>query len=293
MTTRTQSYTPIPVSHIGTKARRTLWKVFVYVVLIGASICFVIPLLWLISSALKSSNEIFVFPQVWIPHPLRWGNFVKAMTALPFGTYSLNTLLIAVGSTVGNMFSSALVAYGFTRFRFPGRNVLFLVMLATLMIPGQILLVPQFILYYHLGWVNTFLPLIVPAYFGSAFFIFMLRQFFMNIPLELSEAAYIDGANEWTIFARVYLPLSKPALTAVAVFSFQGAWNDFLGPLIYLNSNRLFTLQLGLTQFQGLFQSQWNYIMAASAVIMAPMIVIFFAAQRYFIQGIVTTGSKG
>jgi ABC-type glycerol-3-phosphate transport system permease component len=265
----------------------------IYALIVATSICFLIPLAWLVSSALKPSSEIFSYPQVWFPHPIEWDNFAKALTALPFLRFALNTFVIASLVTIGNVFSSAIVAYGFARFKFPGKNVLFIVMLATLMIPAQIVLVPQFILFHDLGWVNTFAPLIVPAYFGSAFYIFLIRQFFMGIPSELRDAAYIDGAGEWRIFTRIYLPLSKPVLAAVAIFSFQGAWNDFLNPLIYLNNPKLFTLQLGLTEFQGIFHSDWNYIMAASAVIMIPMIIIFFIGQRYFIQGILMTGSKG
>ncbi len=275
------------------QATDRLGRAVVYLMLVGTSVCFLIPLFWLVTSALKSSDEIFVFPQVWIPHPAEWGNFTRALTTLPFGRFALNTFVIAGLTTLGNVFSSAMVAYGFSRFRFPGRRVLFLVMLATLMVPGQILLVPQFILFYKLGWINSFAPLTVPAFFGSAFYIFLIRQFFMGIPAELTDAAYIDGANEWAIFLRIYVPLSKPALTAVAVFSFQGAWNDFLAPLIYLNSQKLYTLQLGLSEFQGIFHTQWNLIMAASTVIMLPMVVIFFLAQRYFIQGILMSGVQG
>lgn len=280
-------------SYLSNGLRRRMYKLFIYAIIIITSICFLIPFVWLISSAIKPSDEIFVFPQVWIPNPPEWGNFTKALTALPFAQFAMNSLIIALSVTIGNVFSSAIVAYGFARFRFPGRNVLFIIMLATLMIPGQILLVPQFIMFYKIGWINSFAPLIVPAFFGSAFYVFLIRQFFMNIPTELKDAAYIDGAGEWTIFTRIYLPLSKSALTAVAIFSFQGAWNDFLGPLIYLNSQKFYTLQIGLTEFQGIFHSDWNYIMAASAVIMIPMIIIFFIGQRYFVQGILMTGSKG
>lgn len=272
---------------------RRLYKLLIYAVLIATSICFLIPFAWLISSSLKPNDQVFALPQVWIPHPPEWGNYAKALTSLPFGRYAINTLLFSVAVTVGNVLSSAVVAYGFARFRFRGRNVLFIIMLATMMVPGQILLVPQFVMFHKFGWINTYLPLTVPAFFGSAFFIFLIRQFFMGISTELRDAAYIDGAGEWRIFTRIYLPLSKSALTAVAVFSFQGAWNDFMGPLIYLNSDKLYTLQIALTEFQGIFASNWNYIMAASAVIMLPMLIIFFVAQRYFIQGILMTGSKG
>lgn len=280
-------------SHAPKSMRKYVSKFSVYLLLIIASIAFLIPFAWLISSALKPNDEVFALPQVWIPHPIEWGNFAKALTSLPFGRFALNTLFYGVTVTVGNVISSAVVAYGFARFRFPGRNVLFIIMLATMMIPSQILLVPQFIMYHLLGWTGTYLPLTVPSFFGSAFYIFLIRQFFMGIPKEYRDAAYIDGAGEWRIFSQIYLPLSKSALTAVAVFAFQGAWNDFMGPLIYLNNDSMFTLQLGLTEFQGIFTSNWNYIMAASAVVMLPMLLIFFFGQRYFIQGIVTTGTKG
>ncbi len=268
-------------------------RAITYLCLTGVSISFLIPFVWLVLSALKPSDEIFVFPPVWIPKHFEWHNFVDAMTEVPFGQYALNTLLIALVNVVGNVVSCSLVAYGFARFRFPGRRILFMILLATLMIPSQVLLVPQFILFQKLGWVNTFLPLTVPAFFGSAFFVFLLRQFFMTIPVELEEAARIDGAGPFRIFFTIVLPLIKPALTAVAVFSFQGAWNDFLGPLIYLNDPDKFTLQLGLAQFQGTFHTQWNLIMAASVVVTLPMLIIFFLAQRYFVQGITLTGSKG
>jgi multiple sugar transport system permease protein len=273
--------------------RMRIQRAITYVCLTGVSISFLIPFVWLVLSALKPSDEIFVFPPVWIPKHFEWHNFVDAMTEVPFGRYALNTLLIAVVNVIGNVVSCSLVAYGFARFRFPGRRILFMILLATLMIPSQVLLVPQFILFQKLGWMNTFLPLTVPAFFGSAFFVFLLRQFFMTIPVELEEAARIDGAGPFRIFFTIVLPLIKPALTAVAVFSFQGAWNDFLGPLMYLNDPDKFTLQLGLAQFQGTFHTQWNLIMAASVVVTLPMLIIFFLAQRYFVQGITLTGSKG
>lgn len=268
-------------------------RLIIHVLLIACSITFLIPFAWLVSSALKNNDEIFVFPPVWWPAHPQWGNFAKALTTLPFGQYAINSFVIALLCVVGNVVSCSLVAYGFARFRFPGRNLLFGILLASMIVPAQVLLVPQFILFHDLGWVNTFLPLIVPSWFGTAFYIFLLRQFFMTIPPELEEAARIDGAGPLTIFFRVVLPLIKPALTAVAIFSFQGAWNDFLGPLIYLNDPSKYTLQLGLAQFQGSFHTDWNLIMAASVVVILPMIILFFLAQRYFIQGITMTGSKG
>lgn len=274
---------------IGTRVR----KLITYVLLIGTSICFLTPFAWLVISSLKPNDEIFVFPPTWWPRPVEWSNYVQALTSQPFGRYALNSLLIAFVNVVGNLVSNSIVAYGFARFRFPGRRVLFMILLATMMVPSQVLLVPQFILFHELGWINTFLPLTVPSFFGSAFYVFLLRQFFMTIPVELEEAARIDGAGPLRIFFSVVLPLIRPALTAVAIFSFQGAWNDFLTPLIYLSDPSKFTLQLGLAQFQGSFHTDWNLIMAASVVVMLPMAIIFFAAQRYFVQGITMTGTKG
>ncbi|MDI9259764.1 carbohydrate ABC transporter permease [Alicyclobacillus sendaiensis] len=224
---------------------------------------------------------------------MEWSNYAQALTSQPFGRYALNSLFIALVNVVGNLVSNSFVAYGFARFRFPGRRVLFMLLLATMMVPSQVLLVPQFILFHDLGWINTFLPLTVPSFFGSAFYVFLLRQFFMTIPVELEEAARIDGAGPLRIFFSVVLPLIRPALTAVAIFSFQGAWNDFLTPLIYLSDPSKFTLQLGLAQFQGSFHTDWNLIMAASVVVMLPMAIIFFVAQKYFVQGITMTGTKG
>ncbi|WP_081411880.1 carbohydrate ABC transporter permease [Alicyclobacillus herbarius] len=290
--------TPIAVSPsvtagVSTSVRHRLSRLVTYLLLIGTSVCFLIPFAWLIVSAFKTSDEIFVYPPVWWPEHWRWENFIQALTTLPFGRYALNSILIAMVNVIGNVASCALVAYGFARFRFPGRRILFMVLLATMMVPSQVLLVPQFVLFHELGWTNTFLPLTVPAFFGSAFYVFLLRQFFMTLPPELEEAAKIDGAGSFRTFLTIVLPQVKPALTAVAIFSFQGAWNDFLSPLIYLNDPSKYTLQLGLAQFQGTYHTEWNLIMAATVVVMLPMLVIFFAAQRYFIEGITMTGLKG
>lgn len=268
-------------------------RLITYLLLTGTSICFLIPFAWLVISSLKPNDQIFVFPPTWWPNPVEWSNYAQALTSQPFGRYALNSLFIALVNVVGNLVSNSFVAYGFARFRFPGRRVLFMLLLATMMVPSQVLLVPQFILFHDLGWINTFLPLTVPSFFGSAFYVFLLRQFFMTIPVELEEAARIDGAGPLRIFFSVVLPLIRPALTAVAIFSFQGAWNDFLTPLIYLSDPSKFTLQLGLAQFQGSFHTDWNLIMAASVVVMLPMAIIFFVAQKYFVQGITMTGTKG
>lgn len=257
------------------------------------SVMFILPFYWLIATALKSDAQLFVFPPVLIPNPVVWENFVEATKAIPFWTYTKNTLIVAGTTVIGTVLSSSLVAYGFARLQFPGRNLLFAILLGTMMIPFPVTMVPLYLVYKKLGWVNSLLPLTVPAFFGNAFNIFLLRQFFKTIPFSLSDAAKIDGCSEFRIYWNIMLPLVKPALLTVAIFQFQGAWNDFMGPLIYLNKQELYTLALGIQQFQGLYNSQWQLLMAASTLMTIPMIALFFIAQKYFIQGIVMTGIKG
>ena len=250
----------------------------------------------MISTSLKDLKYVFVFPPQWIPNPVQWGNFYQALTILPFALYFKNTMIIASISLVAAAFSSSIVAYGFARLDFPGRDVLFLVMLATLMIPGHVTLVPKYILFNWLGLIDTIVPLVAQAFFGAPVYIFLLRQFFLTIPMEMDEAALIDGCSKWGILWKIILPQALPAMGIVAIFSFLFHWNAFLGPLIYLNSPDKRTLALGLTAFratEGGVQPAWNLLMAASLVIMLPPILIFFVAQRYFIQGIVFTGVKG
>lgn len=252
-----------------------------------------IPLGWSLSTSLKEPGDIFTYPPSWIPNPVRWQNYVEVFQTIPFARYFLNTAIITGFDIVGKVLSCSIVAFSFARLRWWGRDVVFLVMLSTLMLPHHVTLIPQFILYKYLGWVDTFLPLIVPNFFGGPFLTFLLRQFFMTIPLDLDDAARIDGASTFRIFWNIILPLSKPALAAVAIFVFQGTWNDFLGPLIYLHSKDKFTVSLGLRMFQGEHGTDWHLLMAASLMAMLPVIVVFFAAQRYFIQGVVFTGVKG
>jgi ABC-type glycerol-3-phosphate transport system permease component len=252
-----------------------------------------IPVFWMVSSALKPNSKIFVYPPQWIPNPIQWDNFVKAMTMLPFATYFKNTMIIEVGVIAGTLLSCSIVAYGFARLDAPGRNFWFIVLLSTMMLPGVVTMIPVFLIFRQLGWVNTFLPLIVPAWFGSPFFIFLLRQFFMTIPRDFEDAARIDGANTWQLLTRILLPLSKPALATVAIFTFMGVWNDFMGPLIYLNKPETYTLALGINFFKGQYTSDWNMLMAASLVMMLPLVILFFAAQKAFIEGITLTGVKG
>ncbi|TSB45103.1 carbohydrate ABC transporter permease [Alkalicoccobacillus porphyridii] len=269
-------------------------KTGIYLSLLAMSFIFLVPFMWMVSTSLKDSSEIFQFPPQWIPNPVVWSNYIEAMTFAPFHRFFANSFIIATLSMIGEVFTGALVAYGFAKLEFKGRNVLFIVVLATMMLPGEVTMIPVFIMFSSIGWVDTFLPLIVPSYFGGgAFFIFMLRQFFLGIPNELEEAARMDGCNTFQIFYRIVLPLSKPALAVVAIFSFHGKWNDFLGPLIYLNSMENYTVQLGLAMFQGMFQTEWSLLMAASIVALLPVLIIFFVFQKYFIEGIKLTGVKG
>ncbi len=263
-----------------------------YLLLGVAALLFLLPLYWMIASSLKVEYEVFAQPPVWWPIPPRWQNYVEALTQLPFDRYALNTLLIAVGSVIGHVFSCTLVAYGFARLRAPGKRPLFIVLLATLMLPYPVVMIPQYIIFSELDWVNTFRPLIVPTFFGNAFFIFLLRQFFMQIPIDLEDAARIDGANLLQIIWYIILPIARPAIATVAIFTFQFAWNDFLAPLIFLQDQSQYTLMLGLSFFRSSFEVNWAYLMAASLSVAAPVIMLFFFAQRAFVEGISLGGVK-
>jgi multiple sugar transport system permease protein len=252
------------------------------------------PIFWMLSTSLKGQIEALKMPPNWIPADIQWQNYYDALTVNPFGLYFWNTFKFAGLVMLGETLSCAFIAYGFARLRAPGRDLLFLLVLAILILPGEVTLIPQYILFSKLGWLNSFKPLIVPAWFGSAYLIFLLRQFFMGIPREYDEAAVMEGANPLQIWLKIILPLSKPALGAVAIMSFIFHWNTFQGPLIYLNDNKLFTVSLGLAMFRTPFGgTPWHWYMAASLVVLIPCIVVFFVAQRYFIQGIVVSGVKG
>jgi multiple sugar transport system permease protein len=287
---------------VASKSRQKMWQeVRIHVVLVLLSTVFIIPLYWMIVTSLKPIEETMKQPPTWIPSQFQWENYSKAFTYgsdklgyIPFLVYGRNTLLICILAVAGTVCSNALVAYAFARLRWPGRDILFAMTLATMMIPFPVIMVPIYGLYRELGWVGTFRPLWVPAWFGSAFNIFLLRQFFRTIPFELSEAAKIDGCSEWAIFRQIILPLAKPALAVVALFTFMATWNDFLGPLIYLLDQRTFTLSLGLQFYQSQHGgTQWNLLMAASTIVIMPIIVLFFFTQKQFIQGIAVTGLKG
>jgi len=272
-----------------------------HLVLLLLAIPYVLPLIWMLSTALKEDSQIFpregsaqsaLALSNLIPNPLAWHNFPDAMATVPFVTYLRNTLLLCFINVLGAVLSSAVVAYGFARLRFRGREFLFMLMIATMALPGQVTMIPTFALYSKLGWYGTFLPLTVPAFFGVPFFVFLMRQFFLTLPLELSEAARIEGATEWQILWRIVLPLSKPVLATCALFQFLGTWNDFFGPLLYINDPEKYTLAYGLQQFMSSYGGKWGQLMAASTLFILPIIVLFFAAQKTFIQGIATTGSK-
>ncbi len=272
---------------------RMLHNTLVYGLLIVGSIVFLLPLVWMLSTSLKVSSAVFAYPPSFLPGSLQWHNYIDGWTALPFTTFLKNSVIITGANVIGNVVSCSLVAFGFSRLRARGRDLLFLLVLGTMMIPNEVTMVPRFILFKQLGWVNTLGPLIVPAWFGYPFFIFLLRQFFMGIPRELDEAAYMDGASFLRVFWNVILPLSKPALGAVAIFSFIGNWNNLLDPLIYLRSQDLYTIALGLNLFLGQFVTVVNQLMAVSVLAVVPILVIFFFAQKMFVQGVSLTGMGG
>ncbi|MBU6335503.1 MAG: carbohydrate ABC transporter permease [Chloroflexi bacterium] len=253
----------------------------------------VFPFLWLLSTSLKSDGEALMIPPVWIPNPILWENYQRAWEALPFGRAYLNSIYIAILVTLVQLLTCAMAAYGFARIRFWGRDVIFVLFLATLMVPFQVTLVPSFILFKQIAWVNTHLPLLVPPMLTNAFGVFLLRQFIMTLPLELEEAAVMDGANRAHLFGLITLPLIGPGLAALGIFTFLGTWNAFLAPLIFLNSSELFTVPILLNSFRGLYNTAWPLVMAASAISVIPVLVVYVTLQQYFIQGIALTGLKG
>lgn len=278
------------------KAIQSLGKIFIYSLLIFTSIIMLFPLFWMISTSLKSIVEISTFPPIWFPPKPQWENYSKALTFQPFGLYAKNTIIIAFFYIIGNVFSATFVGYGFARLRFPGKNALFIILLSTMMMPKIVTLIPLFLIFKKLGWINTFLPLTVPAFLGEAFFIFIMRQFFQSIPQDLVDAARIDGASELGIWWRIMMPLAQPAIVSIIIFSFQRTWNDVLPPLIYLTDPKKITLSVGLLAFTagtGEAVQYWHWMMAASFTMILPMAVIFLIAQKQFVQGVVTSGLKG
>jgi len=271
-----------------------LFEILKQVILIALSTTIIFPFYWMVITSLKQSGTEFAFPPQWLPRPVVLENYLVVFTSLPFAKFLYNSLLVAGLSTLGQILTGSLVGFGFAHVRFPGRNVLFLVCLSSIMLPEAVLLVPTFLLFSYMKWVDTFLPLIVPAWFGGrAFYIFLARQFFLGIPSELFDAARIDGASTWRLWWNIALPLSKPMLITMGLLRFLADWNDFMGPLLYLRSMENRTLAVGLYTFLTQYGGEWNYLMAATMTMALPLLAMFLLTQRYFVQGIATTGLAG
>ena len=268
-----------------------------YLVLAGLGMLFFVPFAWMLSVSLHDLPSVFAQPFRWVPDDLRWDNYSSVTSLLPFWRYTLNTVVVTALVLVGTLLSCSLAAFGFSRLRFRGRESLFALCLSTMMLPGQVTMIPLYMFFAKLGWVDSYLPLVVPAFFGSPFYIFLLRQFFLTIPREYDQAAMLDGASQLRIYWSIILPLARPALATVALLTFVGTWNDFFGPLIYLNSPEKATLTLGLSmlksQVVGSGVTQWNLLMAGAVLVMLPNVIVFFLAQRHFVRGITLGGLRG
>ena len=274
--------------------QRTISKFLGFLIVGGGGLVMLLPFLWLVSSSFKAANKIYVFPPQFIPEPFRWQNYIEVFSAVPVLLYTQNTLLITIFATIGTVFSSVVAGYAFARLRFKGRDTIFSVLLATLMLPYVVIMIPIYVMFSKIGWVNTLLPLIVPAYFGDAFFIFLLRQFFRTIPMELEDAARIDGASRPRVLFQIMAPLARPAIIVVTIQSILGEWNAFMQPLIFLTKRNVWTLALGLNSLQRFETGRdWtHYMMVLGVFMVIPVVIMYFLAQREFIQGIVLTGMK-
>ena len=281
------------------QAKRTHWlrtisqSIFSHTLLIIGGSFFAMPLVYMLSTSLKATRQIAKFPPELIPDPFIWANYPDVFIYAPMHRYLLNTLFIIVPSIFGSAVTSSLAAYAFARLRAPGKNIIFMVLMATMMLPGVVTMIPTYIVFAKLGWVGTFKPLVIPVLLGNAFYIFLMRQFFTTIPRELEDAALVDGCSRWRIFWTIILPLAKPIMATVTVFAFMSSWNDYMGPLIYLSDKTQYTLSLGLQVFISNHRTDWGLLMAASSMMVAPIIVLFFVAQKQFVQGITLTGLKG
>jgi len=278
---------------MATQKEKWLSKPLIYIALIVGALFTVAPFIWLVRSSVMTIQEIFSMPPKWLPAVPQWHNYVDVFTTLPFGQFFINTTVIVILNVIGALLSNTIMAYAFARIPFRGRSIMYGLCLATLMLPATVTMIPLFIEWKYLGGLNTFAPLFVPAFFGNAFYIFMLHQFFKTIPIEFDEAAFVDGASYPQIIAKIIVPVAKPALAVVAIFSFLNSWNDFMGPLLYLNDQAKFTLSLGLKMFLSMFRAEWNTLMAAATLAVLPLVAIFFMAQRYFIEGLTMGGIKG
>lgn len=276
------------------KNEKLAGHVVVHIVLILMGICFLLPFFWMLSTSLKPDNQLFVNPPVWLPNPIEWENYAEAVSVIPFFRYMANTFTVAIFDVLGTIIACPLVAYGLSRLEWKGRDLLFFITIAVMMIPQEVTMIPQFIMYSKFGLTGTFAPLFLPAFFGGRpFMIFLLRQFLMSLPRDLEDAARIDGASEFKIYWRIVLPLVVPGLLTVGLFRFMNSWNDFIGPLLYLNDMDMYTLSIGLQQFTTQYSTQWTLLMAASVLVSLPVVVIYFFVQKRFIEGITFTGIKG
>lgn len=264
-----------------------------YLIMTIIALVFMIPLFWMLSTSLKTRQEIFAWPPTWLPPEPQWDNYQIAFTKFPLGRFMLNSAFLVIVNVLGEVISVPIIAYGFARLRFPGKRPLFVLMLSTMMLPGHIKLIPLFTVYQKLGMIGTYWPLVLPAFFGSPFFIFLMVQYMRTIPIDLDEAARIDGAGTWTILYRIIIPLSLPALTVIVVFTFLWTWNDFLRPLVYLSDFDSYPISVGLAFFQGRYSVEWNLFMAATLVSIIPILILYFFAQRHLIGGISSLGLKG
>lgn len=271
----------------------SLEVIFLYAFLIVLAILFILPIFYLFMGSFKAESELFRVPFKWLPDKFQFGNFINMFSSIPFFKYLKNTMIIVVCNIVGSLLSCSLVAYGFARLRWPGRDKVFILVLITMILPYQVTLVPLFLMFTKMKWIGTFLPLTVTCFFGNPFFIFLLRQFFTGIPQDISEAARIDGAGEFTIFSKLVIPMAKPALTTVAIFAFIRSWNDFLGPLVFLVKDELYTLSLAASMLKSNLDPNWSLLLALGAVMILPVLILFFVMQKYFIQGIAMSGIKG
>lgn len=277
------------------KQSRLVGNLMTYLLLSIGAIAVMVPVAWLLSTSLKDNQQIFRWPPSFIPNPIRFENFPNALafSGMPFGRYFFNTIFITLSSTLGAVISCYIVAFSFSRLRWRGRNTLFFIVVLTMIIPTEVIIVPRFILYKNIRWLDTYLPLILPHFFSTPYCVFLLRQYMMTIPREMDEAAIIDGCNRWQTLWRVIFPQSKTAAMAIIIFTVQGSWNDFLEPLIYLSSMEKYTVSLGLNFFNGQYSTQWGMLMAASLMVVAPILLMFVLGQKYFIQGVVVSGVKG
>lgn len=276
------------------KARlNRLTEILTYMILSFGSILMVLPFLWMISTSLKDMGEVFLFPPRWIPQNPKWNNYLDIWSVLPFGFYLRNSVLVAVLTVFGQLFSASLTGFALARLDFPGRNLFFVTVLATMMVPSHVTLIPVFVEMKYLGWVDTFLPLIFPAYLGRPFSIFLMRQFFMTLPRELEDAARIDGANPFQMYIRIFLPLAKPVIATLTVITFMWSWNDLMQPVIYLNSPEKFTLPVGLAFLRNEFYANWPLLMTGAFMSILPILIAYILAQKYFVEGIAMTGLKG